>query len=571
MSLLTASGARADAGYMLKWYEANGTTQYFGAGNPINTSTQGDFTYYVSQVNNATQCESGKVSVTIRITTPIVVETCAGDSVTYNANTLYRGISPSYQWYKNGSIIPGATDTVYTYPPENGDVVMCRLVVSGDACFFEDTVFSRSVTAIVHPLPVLTQPSNRTLCHGGSSSAISFSGTNVNSSATMWAVTYGSGIAIGMPANSGTGNIPAFTAIASGAAVPDTVVITVTPKSTDNCTGAPKTFRIVVSPAPTPSVSISASSTNICAGTNITFTATPTNEGDNPTYQWKKNGVNVGSNSATYSDNTLSNNDTIICVLTTSLTCYTQPTATSNKLVVKSCAMRGTVFPFVHDTLSNGTPDTAFNKLFPVTAALYAIPVVGSTDDPVGSILNTAPLFTAKVKHYDGSVWYPDIPKYPGEILRTNNPGIPIHWDELVNPSTIPPVNTATLAAAGDLPDAFIGIYSFENVPPGDYILVLSRSGYVSRFSEITILAEGGFLGHRELVLGDVNWNMQVENVDVSDIKQRFSIFANPDYKARYDINADRKVDAQDVSSVNRVTGFSVIHYSDSRTWILRY
>jgi hypothetical protein len=323
----------------------------------------------------------------------------------------------------------------------------------------------------------------------------------------------------------------------------------------------------------TPSVTVTASSTDICAGTNITFTATPMDEDTSPTYQWQKNGANLGipSSNNTYTTNTLSKNDTITCVLTTSLTCRTQNTVTSNKLVVKSCAMRGTVFPFVHDTLPNGAPDTAFNKLFPVTAELYAIPVEGSTDDPLRSILNTAPLFSAKAKYYDGTVWYPGIPKYPGEILRTNNPGIPIYWNELVHSSLIFPVDSTSLVAEGDLPDASIGIYSFENVPPGDYILVLSRSGYVSRFSEITILSEGGFLGHRELVVGDVNWNIQVEHVDVSDIKQKFSIFPNPDYKARYDINADRKVDAQDVSSVNKVTGFSIIHYSDSRTWILRY
>ncbi|MCF8429326.1 MAG: hypothetical protein K9G64_04270, partial [Bacteroidia bacterium] len=78
------------------------------------------------------------------------------------------------------------------------------------------------------------------------------------------------------------------------------------------------------------SVNISANNNPICSGTNVTFTAVPTNGGTLPTYQWKKNGINVGTNSTTYSDNSLLNNDQITCTITSNITCAVIPTVSSN-------------------------------------------------------------------------------------------------------------------------------------------------------------------------------------------------------------------------------------------------
>ena len=84
----------------------------------------------------------------------------------------------------------------------------------------------------------------------------------------------------------------------------------------------------------TPSVSITANpSGTITSGTSVTFTATPTN-GGTPTYQWEKNNIVVGTNSATYTDNTLANNDVIKCVLTSTELCSYSVQATSTALTM---------------------------------------------------------------------------------------------------------------------------------------------------------------------------------------------------------------------------------------------
>jgi hypothetical protein len=79
-----------------------------------------------------------------------------------------------------------------------------------------------------------------------------------------------------------------------------------------------------------PSVTIVASAIDICAGSSVTFTASPTNGGSAPSYQWKLNGNNVGTNSATYQNSSLNNADTIRVVMTTSLSCASSNYATSN-------------------------------------------------------------------------------------------------------------------------------------------------------------------------------------------------------------------------------------------------
>ena len=72
----------------------------------------------------------------------------------------------------------------------------------------------------------------------------------------------------------------------------------------------------------TPTITIAASpGTSIFTGNKVTFTATVTNGGASPIYQWKKNGTNVGTNSKTYLDSALKTGDSIYCTLTVNAPC----------------------------------------------------------------------------------------------------------------------------------------------------------------------------------------------------------------------------------------------------------
>src|SRR5690606_26766998 len=72
---------------------------------------------------------------------------------------------------------------------------------------------------------------------------------------------------------------------------------------------------------------------SICSNTSVTFSATVTNEGTAPIYQWRKNGIIVGTNNFSYTDTALLNGDTITCKLVSNSECVSPDSAISNSII----------------------------------------------------------------------------------------------------------------------------------------------------------------------------------------------------------------------------------------------
>ncbi|MFM7105154.1 MAG: hypothetical protein ACKOW8_06500, partial [Flavobacteriales bacterium] len=107
------------------------------------------------------------------------------------------------------------------------------------------------------------------------------------------------------------------------------VAVNITPASSNIITA-----EVTSNVTPTISVALTNGNNPGCAGSGWTFTATPNNQGTSPTYQWKVNGNNVGTNSPIYSNSSLSNGDVVTCVLTSSSSCASPTTATSNSITM---------------------------------------------------------------------------------------------------------------------------------------------------------------------------------------------------------------------------------------------
>ncbi|MBL0077591.1 MAG: PKD domain-containing protein [Bacteroidetes bacterium] len=275
---------------------------------------------------------SNQITITVNPNLPVSVSIaannnpiCAGTNVTFTATPTNGGAAPAYQWKRNGVNVGANSATYSSTTLVNGDIITCVLT-SNATCPTGNPATSNQVIMTVNPnLPVSVAISanNNPIC----------AGTNV----TFTAVPTNGGAAPVYQWKKNGVNVGSNSTTYSSSTLVNGDIITCVLTSNATCpTGNPATSNqvvITVTAQPTASVAIVADNNSICAGTNVTFTATPTN-GGTPTYQWKLNGVNVGSNSATYSNNTLANGDNITCIMTSSLGCVTGSPATSNQVTM---------------------------------------------------------------------------------------------------------------------------------------------------------------------------------------------------------------------------------------------
>jgi hypothetical protein len=208
--------------------------------------------------------------------------------------------------------------------PGIDDVVTC-ILTSNATCITGNPATSNAVTMSINanlPVSVSVTPSANPACAG---SSVTYTATPVNGGSFpsyQWQVN-GSNVGTSSTAYS---YIPANN---------NTVKCVLTSNVTC-ATGSPATSNTVtmtVNTVVAAGVSIGASANPVLAGTSVTFTATPTNGGSTPSYQWKVNGVNVGTNSTTYSYTPV-NNDAVTCVMTSNATCITGNPATSGTVIM---------------------------------------------------------------------------------------------------------------------------------------------------------------------------------------------------------------------------------------------
>ena len=293
-SVLTATGSN------LIWSNSQ-TSQSITvttAGNYSVTQTVNGCTSLATSLTAAPLTSSGPASISISANSTTI---CSGSAITFTATPTNGGTTPAYQWKVNG-VNSGTNSAIFSSSTlTNGQIVTCVLT-SNSTCAFPLTATSNSLNIVVNPIPAAPFGSVVNNC---GNSVLTATGSNL-----IWS-------------NSQTSQSITVTS-AGNYSVTQTV---------NGCTSLATSLTAAPLTSSGPaSIVISTNSTTICTGSAIIFTATPSNGGTNPIYQWLINGQNVGTNSASFSSSTLTNGQTVSCVLTSNSICASPLTATSNSL-----------------------------------------------------------------------------------------------------------------------------------------------------------------------------------------------------------------------------------------------
>ena len=336
--VITSGGTTTNDTVTVTWNVAG--TQHvwlnYTDANGCNASIPADY--------NVTTTPSPTVNVTI---VPSSNNVCSGTQVTFTATPTNGGITPNYQWKVNG-INSGINSITFAYTPINGDVVTCVLTSSITACISNNPATSNGIIMVVNPLlpvSITISASVNPICQG---SSVTFTGVPVNGTPTstfQWQV---NGINVGT-------NSSNYSYIPNNG---DVVTCVLTSNAT--ClTGNPATSNSVtmtVNQNLSAGITIAASSNPFCPGSSVTFTATPTNGGTVPSYQWKVNGINTGTNSTAFIYNP-AGGDSVRCVMTSNLDCVTDSPVSSAQII-----MSGTLAPIVTFTSCFDTMTTVNAK-----------------------------------------------------------------------------------------------------------------------------------------------------------------------------------------------------------------
>jgi YVTN family beta-propeller protein len=252
---------------------------------------------------------------------------CLGSSISFTATEVNGGYAPLFQWKKNGSIVD--IGRVYTTTSlANNDVITCSMT-SNSNCATGTSATSNAITlslsASVVPSVSITANRTDTICAGAS---VIFTATSINGGTTPNYQWRKNGLIVGN--NTQTYST---TNLNTG----DTIICQL--NSNLQCVNPNYsisnkiTFQVL--PVSTPTISISSSLGNvICLGTSVTFNATTTNAVNLSSFQWKKNGMNVGNGSSVYTTNSLMHNDSIICILNTNNPCLNLASVVSNQIIM---------------------------------------------------------------------------------------------------------------------------------------------------------------------------------------------------------------------------------------------
>jgi len=277
-----------------------------------------------------------------------------------------------------------------TYTPSsqdiaNGTVILTLTGNPGSNCSASDQI----LLTIQNDIPVSASIMLNTLevCVG---TPVSFSALTVNgglSPSFQWKVN---------GANAGTNSAEFSYVPANGDVV--TVVVTSSIGCAINNPATSNAITVNVTPNLTAGVYITSPDSEVCDFSPVTFTAFQVNGGLAPSYQWKVNGSNAGTNNSVFTYVPL-NGDVVTVVLTSNHPCATTPIATSNAITM---SVNQPLLELVANPINGGTVMGGGNFAEGTEVVIVATPASGweflNWENMAGEIVSSDPSFTYTIE-----------------------------------------------------------------------------------------------------------------------------------------------------------------------------
>jgi len=260
------------------------------------------------------------------------VTICQNDAtaLTLNATVGSCYSTAVYQWQESTDSgttwtnIPGATALSYSRSPTGVGIYQYRLIVAQAGnigiSYCEMPSAPINVTVVPIPTPAVTiTASADSICQGAAVifTATPDSGGAVSSPLYQWML---DGVNVGFGG-----------ATYSNSTLSSSDVVSCTMTSGATCVINPvavsNDLSVVVTAVPVTGVSITSSALSICRDSVVVFTATASNGGGDPSYQWTVNGQATGPDAPVFADSLLNNGDAINCTMTGSLLCSSPVTS----------------------------------------------------------------------------------------------------------------------------------------------------------------------------------------------------------------------------------------------------
>ena len=304
--------------------------------NPSITSTttamSGD--YIVSAILNGCSLTDTATALVKPMPVPVSANSnspvCAGDTLHITIGTSTTGVS--YSWAGPNSFSANAQNTFVanSTTAASGWYVA---TVNLNGCLYKD-----STQATVHPIPATPSVSySNPMCVG---ETLQLNASTVSGATYTW---------IGVGNYSANTQNPTRVNMQFG----DTGTYSVT-ATANGCTSPAGSIKVNINPVPFV-VILPTPGDSICVGEQATFTALPNNHGGTPTYQWRINGVPVGSNSTSYSSTMLNHSDVVRVDMTENTKCRAPYVDASNEVEMK-------VLPWLAPSVSiTATPNRPLN------------------------------------------------------------------------------------------------------------------------------------------------------------------------------------------------------------------